>query len=93
MEPLDVLRFQEEDCPNGLDNQSRWNHLKSWLVKTSADEKNWRAVAHRELNSSLKTRSIPGDGKCGFIRLVSFGRNHSGSDTLFISASSQRPIL
>jgi hypothetical protein len=67
-------------------------HLKSWLVETSTDGENWREVAHEEDNKQLKgylftaTFAVAGSGECRFIRLVNIGRNHSGSDSLKISA-------
>jgi hypothetical protein len=68
------------------------NHLKSWLVETSADGESWREVAREErnkqLNGTLCTGTFPvaGDGECRFIRLVQIGRNHAGYDSLIISA-------
>jgi hypothetical protein len=67
-------------------------HLKSWLVETSTDEKNWREVAHEEDNKQLNgkwftaTFPVTGGGECRFIRLVNIGRNHWGNDLLCISA-------
>jgi hypothetical protein len=69
-----------------------YSHLKSWLVETSTDGKNWREVAREEDNDQLNgsrfiaTFPVAGAGKCRFIRLVNIGRNHSGSDCLSISA-------
>jgi hypothetical protein len=68
------------------------NHLKSWLVETSADGKSWQEVAHEEANGQLNgkwftaTFPVAGGGECRFIRLVNIGRNHWGSDSLYISA-------
>jgi hypothetical protein len=68
------------------------SHLKSWLVETSADGKNWREVAREENNEQLNgadftaTFAVAGGGECRFIRLVNIGRNHFGSDCLMISA-------
>jgi hypothetical protein len=67
-------------------------HLKSWLVETSADGKNWREVAREEDNKQLNgshftaTFAVADGGKCRFIRLVNIGRNHYGDDSLEISA-------
>jgi hypothetical protein len=67
-------------------------HLKSWLVETSVDGKNWREVAREEDNNRLNggrfagTFAGAGGGECRFIRLVNIGRNHWGSDCLDISA-------
>jgi hypothetical protein len=67
-------------------------HLKSWLVETSADGENWREVACEENNWQLNgkhftgTFPVVGGGECRFIRLVNIGRNHRGSDCLWISA-------
>jgi hypothetical protein len=66
--------------------------LKSWLVDTTADGKSWRAVAHEEQNHQLNdswwigTFPVAGGEECRFIRLVQIGRNHSGDDSLNISA-------
>jgi hypothetical protein len=67
-------------------------HLKSWLVETSADEKRWQVVAREEgtkqLNGRWLTGTFPvaGGGECRFIRLVDIGRNHPGTDCLLITA-------
>jgi hypothetical protein len=67
-------------------------HLKSWLVETSTDGKNWREVAHEEDNEQLNgnwftaTFAVAGGGECRFIRLVNIGRNQQGDDGLNISA-------
>jgi hypothetical protein len=67
-------------------------HLKSWLVETSADGENWREVAREENNEKLNssrftgTFAVAGGGECRFIRLVNIGRNHCGDDGLEISA-------
>jgi hypothetical protein len=74
------------------DGGSGSSHLKSWLVETSTDGKNWREVAHEEDNKQLKgsrftpTFAVAGGEECRFIRLVNIGRNHLGSDSLRISA-------
>jgi hypothetical protein len=68
-----------------------YSHLKSWLVETSTDGENWLEVA-REEDNQLKgeyftaTFPVAGGGECRCIRLVNIGRNHSGSDSLIISA-------
>jgi hypothetical protein len=66
------------------------NHLKLWLVETSADGKSWPAVTYKEdnrqLNGSMRTGTFPGGGQRRVIRLVSIGRNFPGDDTLYISA-------
>jgi hypothetical protein len=68
------------------------SHLKSWLVETSADGKNWREVAHEENNTQLNgkfftaTFAVADGGECRFIRLVNIGRNHYGGDGILISA-------
>jgi hypothetical protein len=73
------------------DGPSNW-HLKSWLVETSTDGKNWREVAREEDNNQLNgdwftaTFPVAGGGECCFIRLVNIGRNHFGSNRLMISA-------
>jgi hypothetical protein len=67
-------------------------HLKSWLVETSADGETWREVAREEdnkqLNGSRFTGTFPvaGGGECRFIRLVNIGRNHFANDQLVISS-------
>jgi hypothetical protein len=76
---------------NGYGGPGSW-HLKSWLVETSADGKGWREVAREENNGQLNgklfggTFAVAGCGECRFIRLVNIGRNHSGRDTLWITA-------
>jgi hypothetical protein len=68
------------------------SHLKSWLVETSTDGENWREVAHEEDNKQLNGNwftvmfPVAGGEECRFIRLVNIGRNHLGSDHLYISA-------
>jgi hypothetical protein len=77
--------------------RTNWNdpcgsHLRSWLVETSTDGKNWREVAHEEDNDQLNgyrltaTFPVAGGGECRFIRLVNIGRNHLRNDRLCISA-------
>jgi hypothetical protein len=66
------------------------HHLKSWLVETSADGKNWRKVAHEEdnkqLTGSMVTAAFPIAGAGDrFIRLVNIGRNYLGIDRFIIS--------
>jgi hypothetical protein len=69
-----------------------WAHLKSWLVETSVDGKNWREVAREEDNRQLNgdrftaTFAVADGGECRFIRLVNIGRNHNGNDLFAISA-------
>jgi hypothetical protein len=68
------------------------SHLKSWLVETSTDGKNWREVAREENNRRLNgsrfmaTFAVAPSCQCRFIRLVNIGRNHEGDDQLCISA-------
>jgi hypothetical protein len=70
----------------------RGQHLKSWLVETSADGQNYREVAREEDNKELsgeyfvRTFEVAGCGECRFIRLVKIGRNHHGNDAIEISA-------
>jgi hypothetical protein len=67
-------------------------HLKSWLVDTSTDGKDWRKVAHEENNKQLNGKwltgifKVAGGRECRFIRLVNIGRNHWGSDSIWIYA-------
>jgi hypothetical protein len=67
-------------------------HLKSWLVETSADGKSWREVAREENNEQFNgpcftgTFAVADGGECRFIRLVNIGRNHLGDDKFAISA-------
>jgi hypothetical protein len=67
-------------------------HLKSWLVETSVDGKNWREVAREEDSEQLNgilftgTFTVTGGEECRFIRLVNIGRNHHGDDMFLISA-------
>jgi hypothetical protein len=67
-------------------------HLKSWLVETSADGQTWREVAREENNEQLNgynftaTFAVAGGGECRFVRLVQIGRNHLGDDILYIEA-------
>jgi hypothetical protein len=69
-----------------------WEHLKSWLVETSADGEIWREVAREEDNEQLNGCGFTGTfamavgGECRFIRLVNIGRNHYGNDSLRITA-------
>jgi hypothetical protein len=69
-----------------------WHHLKSWLVKTSADGERWREIDHKENSNELNGRWFTrifavaeAEPSC-FIRLVNIGRNHRGDDLLWISA-------
>jgi hypothetical protein len=68
------------------------NHLKSWLVETSADGEAWQEIDHREnnddLNGTYATRTFPvaKGGPCRLIRLVNIGRNHFGYDCLMVTA-------
>jgi hypothetical protein len=61
---------------------SRGSHLKSWVVETSAEGKQWREVAREEDNNQLNgsyftgTFAVADGDKCRFIRLVNIGRNH-----------------
>jgi hypothetical protein len=77
--------------------RTNWNvpggdHLKSWLVETSADRESWREVVRVENNRQLNGRYLTGTfavatgGEFRFIRLVNIGTNHYGSDQLRISA-------
>jgi hypothetical protein len=67
-------------------------HLKSWVIETSADRENWREVAREENNGQLNgyrlasTFPVADDGECRFIRLVNIDRNHFGIGMLMISA-------
>jgi hypothetical protein len=67
-------------------------HLKSWLVETSVDGKNWQKAGGEKDNDHLNGRWFTGTfgladcGECRFIRLVNIGRNHFGNDRLKISA-------
>jgi hypothetical protein len=67
-------------------------HLKSWVIDTSVDGKNWREFAREEENNQLNGESFTGtfavadSGECRFIRLVQISRNHAGNDQLAISA-------
>jgi hypothetical protein len=67
-------------------------HLKSWLVETSADGESWREVDHKEDNNQLNGKWLTGTfavadgGECRFIRLVNIGKNHYGTDCLKITA-------
>jgi hypothetical protein len=73
------------DSPGG-------EHLKSWLVETSADGKSWYEVAREKDNDRLNGKSLTGTfavagvAGCRLIRLVNIGRNHFGTDCLCISA-------
>jgi hypothetical protein len=67
-------------------------HLRSWLVETSLDGKDWREVAREENNKQLNgtyftaTFAVAGGGECRFIRLVNISRNDFGNDSLSVSA-------
>jgi hypothetical protein len=69
-----------------------WQHLKSWLVETSEDGETWLEVDHKEDNNKLNgesrigTFAVASGKECRFIRLVNIGRNHRGSDQIWISA-------
>jgi hypothetical protein len=90
-----MLQFQgEEDCANTLRDRtngpgSGYSHLKSWVVETSVDGKNWWEIAHEENNQQLNGGGFVGnfsiaDGRdCCFIRLVNIGRNYIGTDNIF----------
>jgi hypothetical protein len=66
--------------------------LKSWLVETLTDGKNWQEVACEEDNNHFNgnrftgTFAVSGGEECRFIRLVNIGRNHFGSGQVVISA-------
>jgi hypothetical protein len=66
-------------------------HLKSWLVETSAEGKNWREVDHQKNNKQFNggfrtnTLALTSGRECRFIRLVNIGRNHFGNDILAVS--------
>jgi hypothetical protein len=68
------------------------NHLKSWLVETSADGASWREVAREEDNERLDgylsagTFAVAASVECRFIRLVNIGRSHWQEDCLNLSA-------
>jgi hypothetical protein len=70
----------------------RGQHLKSWLVETSADGENCREVPREEDNTELngeyfvRTSEVAGCGECRFIRLVNICRNHRGNDAIEIFA-------
>jgi IS1 family transposase len=67
-------------------------HLKSWLVETSADSQTWKEVDRREGSTELngqsltRTFAVTGGSACRFIRLVNIGRTHHGDDCVAISA-------
>jgi hypothetical protein len=66
--------------------------LRSWLVKSSADGKDWQMVDHKENSEGLngkpftRTFAVAPGRPCRFIRLVNIGRSHSGDDRLSLSA-------
>jgi hypothetical protein len=76
-----------------------WGHLKSWLVKTSADAKGWWGVDRNEDNNQLNgswftgTFEVADGGGCRFIRLVNISRNNFRNDQLAISAWDQFIII
>jgi hypothetical protein len=67
-------------------------HLKSWVVETSLDGRDWQEIDYKEkcedLNGSCSTATFPvaGAGPCRFVRLVQVGRCHQGGDGLCLSA-------
>jgi hypothetical protein len=67
------------------------SHLRSWLVETSDDGRNWDEIDHREHSNELNgdwftgTFAVGAATKCRYIRLVNLGRNHHGNDRLCIS--------
>jgi hypothetical protein len=81
-----------------LGDKPNFSHLKSWLVETSVDGKNWKEVDHKELNGKwfMGTFTVAGGDVCRFIRLVNIGRDHQGYDILGRSSGSssrKRPIF
>jgi serine/threonine protein kinase len=68
-----------------------WQHLRAWLVETSADGQNWHEADRRENSKAVtgrftRTFAITSAVECRFIRLVNVGRNHLGDDQLSIEA-------
>jgi hypothetical protein len=71
-----------------------WNNcnLKSWVIEASMDGRNWTRIDHKEnnfdLNGANVTRAYEVSNKelCRYVRLVNIGRNHSGSDSIWISS-------
>jgi hypothetical protein len=68
------------------------HHMKSWLLATSADGKNWRDVDSKDNSQGLNgkwytdTFMVAGAGEHRLIRLVNIGRNHFEDDQLRIFA-------
>jgi hypothetical protein len=69
------------------------SHLRSWLVETSEDGKNWREVARKEGNNQfngpdfIAMFAVADGGEFRFIRLVNIGTSHNRrNDKLTISA-------
>jgi hypothetical protein len=67
-------------------------HLKSWLVEKSADGKSWREVGREEDNRQLNAYrftgafAVAGCEECRFVRLGNVGRNHFGTEAIWITA-------
>jgi hypothetical protein len=67
-------------------------HLKTWIVETSADGTIWRQIDSKtnnsELNGFRNTRSfaVSASEPCRFIRLVNKDRNHKGDFRLQVEA-------
>jgi predicted nucleic acid-binding Zn-ribbon protein len=67
-------------------------HLKTWVVETSADGGIWRQIDSKTNNSDLngfrntRTFAVSASDPCRFIRLVNKGRNHKGDFRLQVEA-------
>jgi hypothetical protein len=83
--------------PAGYAIRSCWEppggpHMKSWVVETSIDGRKWRKVDRRTDTTVLNTWRAPAvfptadDSPARFIRLTNIGRNHAGTDRLWIEA-------
>jgi hypothetical protein len=63
----------------------------SWIVEVSVDGKNWVEIDKRENTNDLNASNVMATFKAAataegrFVRFVNVGKNHCGSDRLFIS--------
>lgn len=66
-------------------------HLKTWVVEGSNDEKNWEEIDRRAGNSDLNDRNrfntydTSNKHFYRYIRLMQTGKNHRGTDFLFLN--------
>jgi hypothetical protein len=69
-----------------------WEHLKPWVVETSADGESWKMIDHSEDNHEIaalhakwnRVFAVARVVECRFIRPVKIDRTHRGSDQFHI---------